>query len=80
MATSEQKKPSGSLGSWRNCTSLWVRFLWHSRKNYYRFATSICTDMVINADVLILPAMQPTEASDSLNESNLYNYLGQLLM
>ena len=36
--------------------------------------------MVINADVLILPAMQPTQVSDSLNKSHLYNYLGQLLM
>ena len=71
MATSEQKNPSGSLSSWRNCTSLWVRFLWHSRKNYMdsQLSASICSDMVINADVLILPAMQPAQVSDSLNKS-----------
>ena len=43
MATSEQKNPSGSLSSWRNCTSLWVRFLWHSRKNY--MDSQLCLDM-----------------------------------
>ena len=82
MATSEQKNPSGNLGSWRNCTSLceWDFCGKAARTTRIRNSASICTDMVINADVLILPAIQPTQVSDSLNKSRLYNYLGQLLM
>ena len=36
-------------------------------------SASICTDMMINADVTILPATQPTPVSDSLKKLHLYN-------
>ena len=72
MATSEQKNPSGSLSSWRNIIVHpcgWDFCGTAARTTWIRNSASICSDMVVNADVLILPAMQPTQVSDSLNKS-----------
>ena len=52
--------------------------LWQSHKKQelhklIRNSASICTDVMINADVTILPATQPTQVSDSLKKLHLYN-------
>ena len=69
MATSEQKTQVVALVAggivhpcgWDFCGTA-------ARTTWIHNSASICSDMVINADVLILPAMLPTQASDSLNK------------
>ena len=79
VATSEQKNPSGSLVV-HPCGGDFCGKAARTRR--IRNSASICTDMMINADMLILPAMQPThwQVNYSLSKSHFKQLLDEVFV